>query len=218
MSADDDLLVRTASNPHLSEDEALALLTRRDLPTRAIEALRSNPVIAKSRKLLPAIAAHPRTPKHIALPLIRQMFTFELLRVVQTPGAPADIQRLCEESILTRLDSISGGERLTLAKSGTGRIAAALLHDAEARIRDAALDHARLTEAQIVRELMRPHVARTLIDALQVHRKWSLRREIRDAILRRLESAGVEPGTEPRGSENEPPDPDIDAAGGDDHD
>lgn len=204
MAADDDLLVHTASNPHLSEDEALALLARRDLPPSAIEALRSNPAFRTARKLLPAIAAHPRTPKHVAIPLVRQMFTFELLRVMQTPGAPADVQHLCEESILTRLESTSTGERLTLAKSATGRIAAALLHDAEARICDAALENPRLTEALIVRELMRPQVTRTLIDSLQVHRKWSLRREIRDAILRRLESPDTEQGTEARESGDEP--------------
>jgi hypothetical protein len=135
------------------------------------------------------------------------MFTFELLRVVQTLGAPADIQRLCEESILTRLESTTAGERVTLAKSATGRIAAALLHDAEARIRDAALENPRLTEALIARELMRPQVARTLIDALQAHRKWSLRREIRDAILRRLESADTEPETELRKPDTEPIEP-----------
>jgi hypothetical protein len=186
MASEADELVRAASNPHLSEDEALALLSRRDLPAQAIENLRHNPALANRRKVLPAIAAHPRTPKRLAITLARQMFTFELLRVVQTPAAPADVQRLCEETILSRLESITGGERLALAKSGTGRIAAALLHDAEARIREAALLNSRLTEALIVRELMKP-VSRELVDDLQRHPKWSLRRDIRDTILRRME-------------------------------
>jgi len=181
-----DELIRAASNPHLSEDEALALLSRRDLPAEAIEKLRHNPALANRRKVLPVIAAHPRTPKRLAITLARQMFTFELLRVVQTPGAPADVQRMCEETILTRLESTSAGERLTLARSATGKIAAALLHDAEARIREAALLNPRLTEALIVRELMQP-VSRELIDELQRNAKWSVRREIRDAILRRIE-------------------------------
>jgi hypothetical protein len=187
MSEDEDELVRAASDPALSEDGALALLARRDLPAKAIEALRQNPALANRRKVLPVIAAHPRTPKHISVVLARQMFTFELQRVLQTPGAPADVQKRCEESILGKLESISAGERLTLAKSATGRIASALLHDPETRIRDAALNNPRLTEALIVRELMKREVARELMDALQVHSKWSLRREIRDAILRRLE-------------------------------
>jgi hypothetical protein len=182
-----DELVRVASDANLSEDAALAMLTRRDLSSRAIEALRRNPALANRRKVLPAIAAHPRTPKHISVALARQMFTFELLRVVQTPGAPADVQRLCEETILGRVESISAGERLTLAKSATGRLAAALLRDTEPRIRDAALNNPRLTEELIVRELMHPTVPRELVDALQVHPKWSLRRDIRDTILRRVE-------------------------------
>ena len=183
MAAEEEL-VRAACDPNLTEDQALALLANRELPAKAIEALRQNPALANRRKVLPAIAAHPGTPKRIAVALARQMFTFELLRVVQTPGAPADVQRLCEESILTKLESVSSGERLTLAKSATGRIAAALLQDPERRMRDAALNNPRMTEALIVRELMKREVARELIDALQAHPKWSLRREIRDTILR----------------------------------
>jgi hypothetical protein len=186
-------LIRAASDPQLTEDGALALLARRDLPGAAIEALRRNPAVASRRKVLPVIAAHPRTPKHIAVALARQMFTFELLRVVQTPGAPVDVQRLCEEAILTRLHSISAGERLTLAKSATGRIAAALIHAPESYIREAALNNPQLTEALIVRELVKSGVDRPLIDALQAHQKWSLRREIRDEILRRMEPVSDEP-------------------------
>jgi hypothetical protein len=191
-----DELVRAASDAQLSEDGALALLARRDLPSQAIEALRRNPALASGRKVLPVIAAHPRTPKHIAVALARQMFTFELLRVAQTPGAPADVQRLCEDTIVSRVDSISAGERLTLAKSGTGRVAAALIHATEAHIREAALNNPRLTETLIVRELMKNDVSRVTIDAIQQQAKWSLRREIRDTILGRME--------ERAGSETEP--------------
>jgi len=194
-----DELVRAASDAQLTEDAALALLARRDLPSQAIEALRRNPALASGRKVLPVIAAHPRTPKHLAVALARQMFTFELLRVVQTPGAPADVQRLCEDTIVSRVDSISAGERLTLAKSGTGRVAAALIHATEAHIREAALNNPRLTETLIVRELMKNDVSRVTIDAIQQQAKWSLRREIRDTILGRME--------ERAGSETEPEQP-----------
>jgi hypothetical protein len=196
----EELLV-AAADPQLSEDAALALLARRDLPAQAIEALRRNPALANGRRVLPVIAAHPRTPKHIAVALARQMFTFELLRVVQTPGAPADVQRLCEDTIVSRVDSISAGERLTLAKSGTGRVAAALIHAPEAHIREAALNNPRLTETLIVRELMKKDVSRETIDAIQRHAKWSLRREIRDTVLSRVE----EPAEGSKQGSEEPP-------------
>jgi hypothetical protein len=216
---DDDELLRSASDPHLSEDAALQLLSRRDLPSRVIELLRHNPALANRRKVLPAITAHPHTPKHLALALARQMFTFELLKVVQTPGAPADIQRLCEDTILMRLESTSLGERLTLAKSATGRVAAALLRDTEPRIRDAALNNPRMTEPLIVEQLRKrtsqtQHPRRelnALIDAIQQHPKWSLRRDIRDASLAALEqqeapTVNTDERTEREVDGDEPPD------------
>jgi hypothetical protein len=63
-------------------------------------------------------------------------------------------------------------------------VAAALLLDKESRVWQAALENPRLTEAAIVRGLQRQQASPALVKAVCHHAKWSLRLEIRMALLR----------------------------------
>ncbi len=57
-----EVLLDVAANPALTEDLALALLARRDLPRGLIEILVKNAAVMKSRPVLNAVARHPKTP------------------------------------------------------------------------------------------------------------------------------------------------------------
>ena len=48
----------------------------------------------------------------------------------------------------------------------------------------AALQNPRLTEALIVRALMRPEATAAMVEGVSHHPQWSLRREVRVALLR----------------------------------
>ena len=173
-----------AQHPELTEELALSLLSRRDLPPNLIETISKRGDLLKHRKVTVAIAGHLKTPRHVALPIVRRLFTFELMHLALSPAVAADLKVLAEEVIVGRLESTSSGERLTLAKQGPSRVAAALLLDAESRIVEAALMNARMTESWIVRTLMRAEAGVLLIDLICKHPKWSARREIQTAILR----------------------------------
>jgi hypothetical protein len=107
----------------LSEDQALALLKRADVTASSLALLGRNPSVAKSRKVLLALATHHRTPRHITIPLLRRLFTFDLMQVALAPTVAADVKRAAEEQILNRLESLSSGERISLARRASGRIA-----------------------------------------------------------------------------------------------
>ena len=77
---------------------ALALLKHSDLPTQALDRLSRNSGIMKSRKVKLALVEHPRTPRHISIPMVRHLFTFDLMQVALTPVVPADIKMAAEES------------------------------------------------------------------------------------------------------------------------
>jgi len=173
-----------AADPALGEDRALALLKRADLPADALTRLSKNASTIKSRKVKLAILQHANTPRHISVALLRHLSPFELMQVALTPVVAVDIKRTAEDALLTRLETISSGERLSLAHRASGRIAADLLSDSEARIVHAALENPRLTEAEIIRAIIRPIAPNKLVEAVCRHAKWSLRREIRIALLR----------------------------------
>jgi hypothetical protein len=168
----------------LTEDLALALLKRPDLLAHDIEQLAKNTALLKSRKVRLALAAHPRAPRRLALRLIRELYTFDLMHFSQMPAAPADLKRTADEFLITRLASVSLGERVSLARRCSVTVATALLHDKESRVWQTALENPRLTESAVTRGLQRPGATPAFVEAVCHHAKWSVRPEIRMALLR----------------------------------
>jgi hypothetical protein len=201
--------ISVASDPALSEDLALALLKRPDLHLEVLEKLAKNVAAIKSRKVRIALVSHPHTPRHVSVPLTRQFYTFDLMKVALAPGVPADVKVAIDDVLISRLKTVTLGERLTLARRASGRVAAALLLDVESgegknagreidakrakkaetvarenRVMLTALENARLTEALVISSVLRPQASVALVQAVARHAKWSRRREIRAALLR----------------------------------
>lgn len=167
-----------------SEDFTLAELQRTDIGATEIALLARTPAAAKSRKVALAVVLHPRTPRHVSIPLVRRMFTFDLMQVALTPVLAADIKRAAEDQILGRVESISAGEKISLAKRASGRVAAGLLQEDDERVIAPALDNARLTEVMLVQALMKPSAPERLFSLVSGHPKWGQYREVQIALLR----------------------------------
>ena len=153
-SASPEVLPPPHRIPRSAKTWPWSLLKQSDLPTHAIDRLSRNSGIMKSRKVKVALIEHPRTPRHISIPMVRHLFTFDLMQVALAPIVPADIKMAAEESLVNRLERLSQGERLTLAHRASGRVAAALLLDPEPRVIHAALENSRLTESAVIKALM----------------------------------------------------------------
>ncbi len=199
-------LLHAAADPALTEDFALSLLKRTGLHPEVIEQLARNASALKSRKVKVALASHPQTPRHVSVPLARQFYTFDLMKVALAPSVPADVKVAVDDVLISRLKAVTIGERLTLARRASGRVAAALLLDAEnegaavgdskpadsgkkpaargARVLPVALDNPRLTEALVINSVLSPAAGAALVEAVARHAKWSRRKEIRAALLR----------------------------------
>src|SRR5258708_14488948 len=117
-----------------NEGQALALLQRKNLTAQMLATLARNPEALQSRKVLLALVAHPRTPRHTAVPLLRRVFTFYLLQIALTPSVTADIKSAAEEQNFFPIEKLSSGEKTTLAKRGPRREARPLLHDTDPRV------------------------------------------------------------------------------------
>ena len=180
-----DELKRAAAHEALSEELALALLERRDLPAEALEALSKNAPAIKSRRVLVGMIGHPKAPRHVSLPAIRHLYSFELMQLALSPAVLADIKKAAEETLVSRLEKITLGERITLARRASGRVAAALLLDSEPRVVEAAVTNPFLTEVLVVKALLSGKGMPALGELVCNDAKWSLRREVRIALLRK---------------------------------
>jgi hypothetical protein len=178
-----EILIAVAAAARLTDDLALALLNHRDLPREALEVLSKNGSLMRQRKVRVAVVMHPRTPRHVSVPTIRHLYTFELMQVALLPSVQPDVKRVAEEVLISKLASISSGERTTLARRSSGRVAAALLLDKEERIMQAALANPQMTEVSIVKVLKAEHGTELLAPAVSRHQKWSYRNDVKAALL-----------------------------------
>ena len=94
----------------ISEDAALALLRDPGISVETLSSLARSPVTVKSRKVMLGLVQHPRTPRHVSVPLLRRMFTFDLMQVTLAPMVVADVKRAAEEQIILRAESLPTGQ------------------------------------------------------------------------------------------------------------
>ncbi len=185
---------KTEQADTIQEEQAIKLLKQSDLKASVLEAIGRDAKLSKSRKVLFALLERPCLPRHLATSLLRGLHTFELMKVaVQPAGFSAEIKVLADDILLSRLESITLGEKRTLARRGSARIAGEMLGEPDAGVVGCALDNPRLTEASIVKALNRGSAPVELAQAVRRHPKWGLRREIRGAMMQEQPPSGEPP-------------------------
>jgi hypothetical protein len=182
--AGEDVLIALLENPNLEEPDVTLLLERLDLPVNVLSAIAAEGKWISSEAVRLRLAWHPRTPKRFALAAVRQLYLFDLVRLSLLPSAPADIRRVGEEIILTRIPHLPVGEKLTLARRGPSRVAGAILAEGHPDALKLALNNAFLTESQVLKALAKAGISDRVVAAIANHAKWSRRYNVRAALVR----------------------------------
>jgi hypothetical protein len=181
---DEPTLLALLENPVIEEPHVIQMLERLDLSGNVLAAIAEKGKWAASEGVRLRLARHPRTPRRFALALLRQLYLFDLVRLSLLPSTPAEIKRVAEELILTRVPHLPVGQKLTLARRGTSRVAGALLAEGHAQAIKFALANAFLTESQILKVLAKPGVPEHVVVAIAQHSKWSVQYNVRMALIR----------------------------------
>jgi hypothetical protein len=180
----EEVLAAILENPHCDETHIVLLLQRLDISSNLVEAISLQAKWNSSEAVRLRLACHPRTPKRVALAAVRQLYLFDLVRVSLLPSAPADIKRIAEETIISRVSHLPIGQKLTLARRGPSRVAGALLAEGHARAVELALNNPFLTESQVLKVLAKVAVPERAVAAIARHAKWGHYQNVRLALLR----------------------------------
>jgi len=183
-SADPEVLLAALENPALSESLLLRLLERKDAPSELLRRVAQRAEWIRSYPVKLRLARHPHTPRLIALACVRQLFLFDLARISLLPSAIAEVRRVAEDLVLNRLAQLPVGQKITLAKQGPPRVAAALLAEGLPSTLPHVLENAHLNEALITRVLARMDLSARVVNAISRHPKWSNSPHVRIALLR----------------------------------
>lgn len=181
---DEQALLALLENPAVEEPHIIQMLERLDLSANVLAAIAEKGKWASSEGVRLRLARHPRTPRRYALALLRQLYLFDLVRLSLLPSTPAEIKRVAEELIVTRVPHLPVGQKLTLARRGTSRVAGALLAEGHAQAIKLALANPFLTESQILKVLAKAGVPERVVAAIAQHPKWSVQYNVRVALIR----------------------------------
>jgi hypothetical protein len=182
--AGEETLLALLENPSLENTHVTLLLERLDLPATVLSAIAEKGKWTSSEGIRLRVARHPRTPKRLAVALVRQLYLLDLVRLSLLPSAPADIRRIAEEIIIVRVPHLAVGEKLTLARRGPSRVAGALLAEGHPQALNLALGNPFLTESQVLKVLARASVPERVVGAIARHPKWSCQYSVRVALVR----------------------------------
>jgi hypothetical protein len=181
---DAEALLALLENPNMQEPQVSRLVERLDVPAELLESVAKEARWSSSESVRIRIARHPRTPRRVALLMLRQLFLFDLVQVSLLPSAPADIRRTAEELIVTRVPHLPIGEKLTLARRGPARVVGAVLAEGHPQAVKLALANSFLTESQVLKVLAKGELPARVVVAIAQHPKWSVQYNVRVALVK----------------------------------
>ena len=179
-----DVLLALLDNPSLDEAQLCLMLERKNLPAEILEEVSRRKPLLKSYRVKRALSFHPRTPRLVSLRLLRELFLMDLVQLTLLPAIPEELKRSAEDQLASRLPQLPLGQKITLARRGPARVAAAILAEGHAQTTAVVLNNAHLTEAQILKVLSREKLAPRVVLAITRHRKWSATYNVRLALIR----------------------------------
>jgi hypothetical protein len=186
LEGDEAALLALLENPHVEEPHICQMLERLDLPASVLAAVASEGKWTSSEGIRLRLARHPHTPRRISLTLLRQLYLFDLVRLSLLPSAPAEVRRMADEIIITRVPHVPVGQKLTLARRGSARVAGALLAEGHPQAVQLALANAYLTESQVLKVLAKPGLPERVVAAIARDSKWSCQYNVRVALVRNV--------------------------------
>jgi hypothetical protein len=183
-SNSEDVLRSLIDNPAFDETHVCLLLERKDLSGLLLEEISKRKAWRASYRVRLGLAAHPHTPRLIAMRLLRELHLMDLVRLSLLPTSSMELRRLADERVLTQLPQLALGQKLTLARRGSTRIAAGLVAHGPEQVASVALDNSFLTESQLLKALAREALPARIVSVVAKHGKWSKLVNIRVALLR----------------------------------
>ena len=183
-SGNEEVLRSLIDNPIFDETHVCLLLERKDLSGLLLEEISKRKTWRGNYRVRLGLAAHPHTPRLIAMRLMRELHLMDLVRISLLPTSSMELRRLADERVLTQLPQLPLGQKLMLARRGSTRIAAGLVAHGPEQVARVALDNPFLTESQLLKTLAKEALPARTVAVVAKHEKWSKLVNIRVALLR----------------------------------
>ena len=177
-------LLDLARSGEVDEMQALAVLRNPRCPTEAAELLAAQRMLLRRDSIRALLAGFRGMPLAQSLNLMATLPWLALLDIAQAPRTPPQVRRHAEQRLLGRIESMTRGERVALARRCHRPMVRQVTRTGDAMILEAFLDNPRATENDILVILNTAEPTPEFIAIVVRHHKWGQYRGVRAAVVR----------------------------------
>lgn len=177
-------LLLCLSNPAITEDHLVALLRNPVITPEIIHAIAERFEWTSSYKIQFAIVNCPKAPPVLALRLLDSLFWRDLLKITDNYRLNPRIRRSAETRIREKMDDLTLGEKMTLARTAPRALIPLVKQVQEHEIFAALLQNAKLTEEDLIQTINDEMTPPSILRIVGSDSRWSSRYYIRLALVR----------------------------------
>jgi hypothetical protein len=170
-------------NPRLSEKEMLLLLRNHHASPKLLTWIGRDHRWTRSYEVKKHLVRHPRVPVALARAVLPHLFWKDLAEVAGNPRVHPAARRQAEEMLKVRIEELTLGERVALARRAPRGLIGCLIETREAPVLRGLLGNNRLVELEAVRVAAAPCASAELFQHVADHPRWGIRRAVRLALL-----------------------------------
>lgn len=179
-----DVLINAVYNRNFTEDMAVFIAKRRNMPPEGLGMLATDVRFRDSYQLKLRLCRNPRTPQRVVFSLLKFIRIFDLADMTRDQNIPVTIRQRIEVMITERLRGMPSGIKKTLARKANAAILLAIMERADEEVIRGCLDNPSLTEGHVCRIINRPATGGHVIRQIALHEKWALRYYVKFALIR----------------------------------
>jgi len=167
----------------MTEDEAIAVLDNPYVSPKICQTIAQNQRLAAFYSVRLKLVALRQTPQAIATKLVHYLYWPDLVRLSVNVTISAPVRRALDTVLLTRVDKLTLGERISSARRCSAALIKHFLFDPDSKVFEALLVNQLLREDDLLIIANSPQATPEKLRMIAADNKWSFRYAIRKALV-----------------------------------
>ncbi len=167
----------------LTEDETLAVLENPHITPKWCGIIAQTQRLTAFYGVRVRLVAHRQTPQAHAVKLVHYLFWPDLVRLSVEVTIPATVRRAIDTVLMTRVEKLALGEKITAAKRCSAALIKVFLFDPDPNVFASLLVNQRVREDDLLVLANSPEARPHQLVMIAEDRKWSERYALRKAIV-----------------------------------
>jgi hypothetical protein len=172
------------ANPAMTPQHVVVLLRNTGITRDIVEEICRNEEWLSHQNVQFGIVNCPKTPHTLALRVLQLLYWNDLLKTAANMRLPPRLRRTAESHLRDKVNELTPGEKMTLARTGPRVVISFLRSETEPRIIAALLRNPHMIEGDVVQIANDEFAAPEVLAAIGKDYKWSGSYAVRLALVR----------------------------------